>query len=196
VRGRHSMSHVVIVYGPMGSGKTTTCVELAERARSEVTVTGIITKRVFRGEEVVGYDCVDLSTSEAFPLVRLARDMDDPDWLPLYLEKFVFSTSGFRRANEILKTSVVSFGQPRLILVDEYGRLEERGIGLIRGVEGVLDALRGIDVAVVTCRDNLLSHVEEMARRAGHEVHVCQPGDSAELWPHIGEALGVDEELK
>ena len=24
----------------------------------------------------------------------------------------------------------------------------------------------------------------------GHEVHVFQPGDSAELWAHIGEALG------
>ena len=185
------MSSVVVVYGPMGSGKTTTCVELAERARTEVIVAGVITKRVFRGEEVVGYDCVDLSTGEVFPLVRLAGELDDPDWLPLYLEKFVFSTSGFRRANDVLKTSVASFGQPRLIFVDEFGRLEERGLGLIRGVEGVLDALRGIDVAVVACRDNLLSHVREMARRAGHEVHVCQPGDSDELWSHIGEALGV-----
>ncbi len=185
------MSRVIIVYGPIGSGKTTTCLELAERARSEVTVAGIITKRVFRGEEVVGYDCVDLSSGEAFPLVRLSEEMGDPDWLPLYLEKFVFSTSGFQRANEVLTASVASFGPPRLIFVDEYGRLEARGGGLIRGVEGVLDALRGSDVAVVTCRTNLLSAVEEMARRAGHEVHACQPGDSDELWAHIGEALGL-----
>jgi len=190
------MSRVIIVYGPIGSGKTTTCLELAEMARSKVTVAGIITKRFFRGEEVVGYDCIDLSTGEAFPLVRLAGELDDPDWLPLYLEKFVFSTSGFQRANEVFKTSVASFGGPRLIFVDEYGRLEERGGGLIRGVEGVLDALRGSDVAVATCRTNLLSAVEEMARRAGHEVHACQPGNSDELWAYIGEAKGVDEELK
>jgi len=190
------MSRVIIVYGPIGSGKTTTCLELAERARSDVTVAGIITKRVFRGEKVIGYDCVDLGTGEAFPLVRLAGELDDPDWLPLYLEKFVFSTSGFRRANEVLKTSVASFGLPRLIFVDEFGRLEERGEGLLRGVEGVLGGLRRSDVAVVTCRTNLLSTVEAMARSAGHEVHACQPGDSDELWAHIGEALGVDEELK
>ncbi len=191
------MSRVIIVYGPIGSGKTTTCLELAERARSDVTVAGVITKRVFRGEEVVGYDCVDLSTGEAFPLVRLAGDLDDPDWLPLYLEKFVFSTSGFQRANEVLRTSVASFGLPRLIFVDEFRRLEARGEGLLRGVEGVLGYfLRGSDVAVVTCRTNLLSTVEEMARNSGYEVHVCQPGDSDELWAHIGEALGVDEELK
>jgi len=189
------MSRVIIVYGPIGSGKTTTCLELAERARSDVTVAGVITKRVFRGEEVVGYDCIDLSTGEAFPLVRLAGKLDDPDWLPLYLEKFVFSTSGFQRANEVLRTSVASFGHPRLIFVDEFGRLEARGEGLLRGVEGVLGDLRGSDVAVVTCRTNLLSHVEEMARSSGHEVHACQPGNS-ELWAHIGEALGVDEELK
>lgn len=190
------MSRVIIVYGPIGSGKTTTCLELAERARSDVAVAGIITKRVFVGEDVVGYDCIDVNSGEAFPLVRLAGELDDPDWLLLYLEKFVFSTSGFQRANEVLKTSVASFGQPRLIFVDEFGRLEERGEGLLRGIEGVMGDLRGSDVAVVTCRTNLLSTVEEMARGSGHEVHVCQPGDSDELWAHIGEALGVDEELK
>ena len=185
------MSRVIIVYGPIGSGKTTTCLELAEMARSKVTVAGIITKRFFRGEEVVGYDCIDLSTGEAFPLVRLAGELDDPDWLPLYLEKFVFSTSGFQRANEVLTASVASFGQPRLIFVDEFGRLEARRGGLLRGVEGVLSALRGSDVAVATCRTNLLSTVEDMAKRAGHEVHACQPGDPNELWAHINEALGL-----
>ncbi len=73
------MSRVIIVYGPIGSGKTTTCLELAERARSDVAVAGIITKRVFVGEDVMGYDCVNLSTGEAFPLVRLAGELDDPD---------------------------------------------------------------------------------------------------------------------
>ncbi len=136
------MSRVIIVYGPIGSGKTTTCLELTERARSEVAVAGIITKRVFRGEDVVGYNCVDVSSGEAFPLVRLAGELDDPDWLPLYLEKFVFSTSGFQRANEVLRTSVASFEQARLIFVDEFGRLEARGEGLLRGVEGVLGDLR------------------------------------------------------
>ena len=169
------MSLVIIVYGPVGSGKTTTCLELAERARSEVTVAGVITKRVFDGEDVVGYDCVDVSSGETFPLVRLAGELDDPDWLPLYLEKFVFSTSGFQRANEVLRTSVASFEQARLIFVDEFGRLEERGEGLIRGIEWILDALRGSNVAVITCRTNLLSHVKEMAIIAGHEIHLCQP---------------------
>ncbi len=179
------MSRVIIVYGPIGSGKTTTCLELAERARSDVTVAGVITKRVFRGEEVIGYDFIDLSSGEAFPLVRLAGDLDDPDWLPLYLEKFVFSTSGFQRANEVLRTSVASFEQARLIFVDEFGRLEARGEGLLRGIEGVLGDLRGSDVAVVTCRTNLLSTVEELARGAGHEVHACQPGDSDGLWARM-----------
>ena len=176
------MSRVVIVHGPIGSGKTKTCLELAERARSNVAVAGIITTRVFERGEVVGYDCIDVSTGEAFPLVRLAREMDDPDWLPLYLEKFVFSTSGFRRGNEVLETSVSSLGSPRLIFVDEYGRLEARGEGLLRGVEAILDGLREFDVAVVTCRTNLLGHVEEMARGAGHQVYVRQPGDADTLW--------------
>ncbi len=89
--------------------------------------------------------------------------------------------SGFQRANEVLRTSVASFGLPRLIFVDKFGRLEARGEGLLRGVEGVMGDLRGSDVAVVTCRTNLLSIVEEMARGSGHEAHACQPGDS-ELW--------------
>ena len=176
------MSRVAIVYGPIGSGKTATCLELAERARSEVTVAGIITTRVLAGEAVVGYDCVDVSTGEDFPLVRLAGDLDDPDWLPLYLEKFVFSTSGFQRANEVLKASVASLGPRRLVFVDEFGRLEAWGEGLLKGVEAVLGGLRESDVAVVTCRTNLLSHVEEMARGAGTDVHVFQPGGSDELW--------------
>ena len=190
------MSRVIVVHGPIGSGKTATCIEIAERAPSGVTVAGVITRRVFEGGNVVGYDCVDLSTGEAFPLVRLAGELDDPDWLPLYLQKYVFSTSGFKRANEVLEASAAAPGEFRLIFVDEFGRLEARGGGLIRGVERVMAALQDSDVAVVTCRTNLLSHVEEMAARAGHDVHACQPGGFDELWAHIGGALGVGEELK
>ena len=108
--------------------------------------------------------------------------MDDPDWLPLYLEKFVFSSSGFLRANEVLETSVTSLGPPRLVFVDEFGRLEARGGGLLRGVEAVLSGLREFEVAVATCRTDVLSHLGGMVRGAGHHVHVRQPGDTAELW--------------
>ena len=177
-----NMSRVVILYGAISSGKTATCLELVELARKDVPLAGIITKRVLDEGEVVGYDCIDMSTDEEFPLVRLARDLDDPDWLPLYLEKFVFSTSGFRRANEVLEISVASLGPPRLVFVDEFGRLEARGGGLLRGVEAVLSGLREFDVAVATCRTNLLSHVEGMVRGAGHQAYVRQPGDAAELW--------------
>ena len=176
------MSRVVVVFGAIGSGKTTTCLDLVEKARSEVKVAGIITRRVLDGEEVTGYDCVDVGTGESFPLVRLAEDMDDPDWLPLYLEKFVFSTSGFIRANDVLRGSVAGPEGRRLIVVDEFGRLEARGEGFVEGVEAVLGGSRGHDVVVVTCRTNLLGIVEEMAARAGHEVNVCGPGGPDELW--------------
>ena len=94
------MSNVVLLYGPIGCGKTRTCIDLAERLHSEhQNIGGILSKRVYQEGELVGYDCQDMSSGSIYPLARLHHLVCGPDWFNFRELKYAFSSSGFKKGN-------------------------------------------------------------------------------------------------
>jgi len=185
------MSTAIIVHGAIGSGKTKTCVGLVEKARATgVPVGGILGLRRFQGGDLIGYDCLDLGSGESFPLVRLRDEVEGPDWFQFRRLKYAFSSRGFERANEILAYTADSMSPSMLVFFDEYGRLEEAGLGLRPGALRVSEALSGGGAVVFTCRDNLVGEVRSLVQGRAVEVLLCQPGDPDSVWDLISGALG------
>ncbi len=184
------MSTAVIIHGAIGSGKTKTCAWLVEKARAMgVPTGGILSLRRFRDGELKGYDCQDLGSGKIFPLVRLRDEVEGPDWYKFRRLQYAFSNRGFERANEILAHSAESMNSLTLVIVDEYGRLEEAGLGLHQGALRVSKALSGGGAAVFTCRDNLVHKVRGLVQSNAGEVHEHQPGKSDSLWDIIRKSL-------
>jgi nucleoside-triphosphatase THEP1 len=180
------MSCAVILHGPIGGGKTRTCLELSERARAEgIHPGGIISPRVFTGGKLVGYDALEPATGEKFPIVRLREMAEGPNWFTHGRLIYSFSASGFERANEILRLSAEKQDRPLLIFVDEFGRLEDSGMALYQGALRVSEAISGGVVAVYTCRTNLVAAVEGLLRGNVEETRRAEPGDTDALWAII-----------
>jgi nucleoside-triphosphatase THEP1 len=170
------LSRVIILKGPIGSGKTNACLAILEKANVENTpVGGVISPRVFLDGRLIGYDCLDPVTNEAFPLARLGDDVDAPDWFTFRRLKYAFSSQGFEKANEILARTAGSMNPSMLVFVDEFGRLEEAGLGLYRGFIKVSEALSAGGTAVLTCRDNLVGTVRGLVQGRVSVVHEYRP---------------------
>jgi len=148
--------HIVILTGPPGSGKTTTCCQLADRARRHgLDCAGLVCPARFEGPRKVGIDVLDLRTGER----RLLAEADD---LPVALR-----TSGYRFDASALAwgAAVLAAACPcDLLIVDEIGPLElERGQGWVNA----LDVLRAdsFRFAAVVVRPHLVNAFEQAVGR-------------------------------
>ncbi len=120
-----------VVTGPIGIGKTTWCMQLAELAREKgLMVGGILSPPVFKDGRKIGIDLINLDEGDRR---RLANERDlllDGDALELVTQRWVFDPAVVAWGNEVLSTS----GSYDLIFIDELGLLEfQRGQGLIAG---------------------------------------------------------------
>lgn len=180
------ISCAFIVYGPIGSGKTCTCLSLAEIARSEgLTVGGILSPRVYHGGELVGYDGLDPSTGEVFPLVRLRSRVGGTDWFIFGQLRYAFSAPGFERANRILTQSAKEINRLSIVFVDEFGRLEGSNLGIHAGASRVAEALRDGGVSVFTCRGDMIQTVEGLLRGRAQAVFRREPGGAEAMWRFV-----------
>lgn len=184
------MSCAIILQGPIGSGKTKTCLELVDRARADgVSTGGVVSPRMFIDSRLVGYDGLEPASGEVYPLARLREKAKGPGWFSYGGMIYLFSTPGFERANEALKLSAEEPGRPMLTFVDEFGRLEDAGLGLYPGASRMSEAIKGGMVSVYTCRTNLVSAVERLLEGKVEEMHVVEPGDADTLWGLICDRL-------
>ena len=186
------MSKVVLVYGPIGSGKTSTCIKLVERLRSvNHNVGGVLSKRVYHEGDLIGYDCLDASSGQVFPLVRLRNQICGPDWFNFGELKYAFSSSGFKLANSILSTKSRESKVPTLVFIDEFGRLERAGVGIYSGVLSVVESLKNGSIAIIACRTDMIETVERVLIDRVKYVEKCEPGDIEKLWDLIKGSIPV-----
>ena len=185
------MSKAIIIHGAIGAGKTKTCLDLVHKAKDfGIRVEGVISPRVFEGESLIGYDCRQVSSREAFPLVRLKGHAMGLDWFHFGGLMYAFSTEGFERANNILIRASIEMTPSTLIFVDEFGRLEDKGQGLHRGASAVASKLAEGGVTVLTCRSDLVESICDLLGRGAPDAVVLDAGDVGSAWEIVRAILG------
>jgi len=139
---------LILVTGLSGAGKTTWCAQLAKLASKQgLSVTGILSPGIFKGDRKIGIGVKVLHTNEHRQLAKLRDDEE----ARLATPRWTFDPEAIEWANEKIRDSP----KGDLLIIDELGPLE-----FLRD-EGWVAGLARIDageyrVACVVVRSSLL----------------------------------------
>jgi nucleoside-triphosphatase THEP1 len=134
-------TQVLIVHGGIASGKTHRGEQIVAMAKLRgFDVHGVLSRRVKVGRDTIGYDMVDLQSDMTQPMVYRKEHTKNEGWNPLR-GPFMYSIEAFRDANQLLMEAANKMDEKIMVVVDEYGHLEERGFGLSPGLQMVADSL-------------------------------------------------------
>ncbi len=122
---------IVILTGPVGSGKTSFLRRLLSYLGSEdIAVAGFIGQRVFVEDDLIGYDLIDAATLHRHTFLRKGEGPADEMIGPYRIDP-----AGKEAAAAILRDSPAS----ALLVVDELGPLELAGGGHWPALKPLLD---------------------------------------------------------
>ena len=145
---------VIILTGPLRSGKTTLLLALLYYLRRErLTVAGIIAEGLWEKGVRSGFNLLDVAENVITPLCRRAGENGPRGATP-----YVFSREGMAAGRRAL--SVERCAAADVIFVDEVGPLELRGGGWAPSLSPLL-AVRG-PVHLWVVRDSCLDEVKRM----------------------------------
>jgi nucleoside-triphosphatase THEP1 len=138
-----------IVTGPIDSGKTNWCREVAA---ANPGCTGLLLLKVYLHGERIGYDAQRLPGGDRMPFARVGGH-EPAGWIPgERVGPFSLSAAGVKAANHWLTEAAA---RPEDIVIDEVGPLELAGGGLSRGLRAVLASSLQRKVYLVIRRDCL-----------------------------------------
>ena len=166
----------MLLHGWIGEGKTATALASADLLRGEgFRVLGVLSHRVVAGGAVKGYDLHDLGTGATAPLVRLREEAGE-GWESHGNPLYAFSAAGMEAGNRWLRDAAARLGLRTVVFADEYGGLEERGLGLYMGITAVADALHRGGAAVVTVRTSRVPDAERLLSPRAERAVVIHAG--------------------
>jgi nucleoside-triphosphatase THEP1 len=144
----HSQRRLYLITGPIGSGKTTWCTEIASRAKAiHLKPGGLISPARFEDGDKVGIDLLNVATDERRHLASLHPE--EP--CGIIVGGWCFDAATLAWCNQILR----SLDEHNPIFLDELGPLEfERRIGFFEGLK-LLDDNR-YQLAFVVIRPGLI----------------------------------------
>ncbi len=157
---------VFIITGPVGSGKTTQILKVAELlVNGGVAVGGIFSSRLMDGDSTVGYHVVDLRTGENAPFLQLANDSDTNR-----IGRYTYLPEGVEWGNRMLDRDA---GKVPVMVIDEVGKLELGGNGWADAVTRLVKEHNCC--LVLSVRDTL---VEQVIQKWGLEnCTILSPGE-------------------
>jgi len=148
---------LTIVTGPIDSGKTSWCRELAA---ANPGCAGVLLIKVYLHGERIGYDALRLPVGDRIPFARV-WEHEPSDWIAgEKVGLFSISADGLQAANDWLSEAAA---QPAAIIIDEVGPLELAGGGFAPGLRAVLASPQQQKLYVVIRSDCL----EAACRRFG-----------------------------
>jgi nucleoside-triphosphatase THEP1 len=178
---------LILVSGPVGSGKTTLCQRLVDAARRRgFCVGGVLTPPVMEAGVKVGIEAVDLGTGETRLLACNGRDLKGTQVGPYSFDDQTLEWVAARCA-ESLTESPASTGET-LVFVDEMGRLElNRGAGLARLIPLLVQS-RDRHVVVIV-RDTLLDRLMARVQEGEPRVVVLNPQRRETAWTELADLV-------
>ncbi len=176
----------MIIHAPIGGGKTCTASGVADLARRDgIRVMGILSRRVLTGRVHASYEIHDQETCEGWPLVVPQEDSPGEGWETHGNPVYVFSVSGFERANTTLRRAARLMGLMSLVFVDEFGRLESGGEGIYVGALAVAKGLRRGGTAVFLCRTEKVAEVKLLLEPNADRILIFEAGDPRAVYEAI-----------
>ena len=177
-------AQVLIIHGPVGSGKTTKAMELKQRVVSRgYQISGLLSLRVIQNDETIGYNVLNLKTGVSFNLVRLRSLADSDDWEKIGPWKYAFSKEGFKTANIILGLAAYGLSRKEVVFIDEYGHIELLGRGIYQGLMNMLSSIREGSKVVIVCRTDKL---ENLLNLLGKDIKVFVLSSSdTDFWEKV-----------
>ena len=145
--------NLLLVTGESGSGKTTWCRALIERARARgISPSGLISPAVFEAGKKVAIELIDISHDTRMVLAIRPDHYPTPEFQPKGSLNWLFNNQALAWGNNILQ----SLPQSDLLILDELGPLE------LLEHDGLINGLKLIDerrhrLACVVVRPSLLA---------------------------------------
>ncbi|MBN1682483.1 AAA family ATPase [Candidatus Bathyarchaeota archaeon] len=169
------LNYAIILNGKIGEGKTTTANKIIIEAKKiGFKVKGILSKRVYESNQLIGYDIIDVETGGSFIFARLKTKIFGPDWLIIEPLIYAFSKKALKKANNILKNSVKKLDNKTIIIIDEYGRLESKHLGFFNGFNSVINVESKKGVVLIICRNDKVDELTEYLMDKTNKVMVCE----------------------
>ncbi len=180
-------SQILIVHGSIGSGKSSRAEQISDRAKvNGYRVYGVISRRVMRNRETVGYDAFFPKTGTTQKMVYKDSMVSGDNWKPLR-GPFVYNEDTFQKANDNLIEAAHLMDEKTLVVVDEFGHLESRGFGLYPGLIKVVDALQGGGRLLILCRTDKIDTVLNLFKRET-KLLVLEAG-TKNFWDSLGDSF-------
>jgi nucleoside-triphosphatase THEP1 len=154
----HLAPEIIIITGKINSGKSAYLEELVTEEKSlGQTPTGIMARGIFKAQNKIGYDVIDIASEASMPLARIFPFADSD----IRSGKFYFSKTAF----DFGKEALLNFKPDGIVFVDEVGPLELAGKGYAECLRRLLQSR--ISKLYVVVRKELLSDFSEMFMGGG-----------------------------
>ncbi|MCW4012038.1 MAG: hypothetical protein NWF07_03500 [Candidatus Bathyarchaeota archaeon] len=177
---------VLIIHGPIGSGKSNRAEQIVDRALTKgYKVYGVISRRVLEGRETIGYEAYFPRTNETSPMVYKKPPCEGV-WEHLR-GPFKYNKATFEKATEELIEAAHLMDDRTLVVADEYGHLEARGFGLYPGLLKVVEALPGRGRLLIPCRTDKVDNALRLF--AGDSKVLVMETNQPDFWTCLGDSF-------